>query len=386
MRVLKLIYKNMLRHKLRTMLTIIGIAIAVVAFGLLRTVVTAWYAGVEGSSANRLITRHSVSFIFPLPLAYRDRIANVDGVERVTYANWFGGVYIDKNQFFARLAIDAETFFDVYPELLVPKDQLDAFKKDRSGCIIGQQLVDRFNLKLGDVMPIEGDIYPGQWNFTVRGIYKPRDKTTDPSNMLMQWQYLEEKVRADFPTRAGNVGWYIVEIKDPSKAAAISDKVDQFFKNSPAETKSETERAFQQDFMATVSAIITAMNVMSFVIIGIIMLVLGNTMIMAARERIREYSVLKTLGFSSLHLIGLIGGESLAIAVLGGAVGIALSYPMVAGFEAALPKGWFPIFNLETITLVLASSSALLVGILASIFPIQRALNTTIVDGLRQIG
>ena len=386
MRVLKLIYKNMLRHKLRTMLTIIGIAIAVVAFGLLRTVVTAWYAGVEGSSANRLITRHSVSFIFPLPLAYRDRIANVDGVERVTYANWFGGVYIDKNQFFARLAVDAETFFDVYPELLVPKDQLDAFKKDRSGCIIGQQLVDRFNLKLGDVMPIEGDIYPGQWNFTVRGIYKPRDKTTDPSNMLMQWQYLEEKVREDFPTRAGNVGWYIVEIKDPGKSAAISAQVDEYFKNSPAETKSETERAFQQDFMATVSAIITAMNVMSFVIIGIIMLVLGNTMIMAARERIREYSVLKTLGFSSLHLIGLIGGESLAIAVLGGAVGIALSYPMVAGFEAALPKGWFPIFNLETITLVLASSSALLVGILASIFPIQRALNTTIVDGLRQIG
>ncbi len=386
MRVLKLIYKNMLRHKLRTMLTIIGIAIAVVAFGLLRTVVTAWYAGVEGSSANRLITRHSVSFIFPLPLAYRDRIANVDGVERVTYANWFGGVYIDKNQFFARLAVDAETFFDVYPELLVPKDQLDAFKKDRSGCIIGQQLADRFNLKLGDVMPIEGDIYPGQWNFTVRGIYKPRDKTTDPSNMLMQWQYLDEKVRIDFPTRAGNVGWYIVEIKDPGKSAAISAQVDQFFKNSPAETKSETERAFQQDFMATVSAIITAMNVMSFVIIGIIMLVLGNTMIMAARERIREYSVLKTLGFSSLHLIGLIGGESLAIAVLGGAVGIALSYPMVAGFEAALPKGWFPIFNLETITLVLASSSALLVGILASIFPIQRALNTTIVDGLRQIG
>jgi putative ABC transport system permease protein len=386
MRVLKLIYKNMLRHKLRTMLTVLGIAIAVVAFGLLRTVVTAWYAGVEGSSANRLITRHSVSFIFPLPLAYRDRIAKVDGVERVTYANWFGGVYIDKNQFFARLAVDAETFFDVYPEMLVTKDQLEAFKKDRSGCIIGQQLVERYNLKIGDVMPIEGDIYPGQWNFTVRGIYQPRDKTTDPSNMLMQWQYLDEKVRADFPTRAGNVGWYIVEVKDPSKAAAISDQVDQLFKNSPAETKTETERAFQQDFMATVSAIITAMNIMSFVIIGIILLVLANTMIMAARERTREYAVLKTLGFSTFHLIGLIGGESLCIAVLGAGIGIALAYPMVSGFAAALPKGWFPVFNLETITLVLACTSALLVGILSSVFPIQRALNTTIVDGLRQAG
>ena len=386
MRILKLITKNMLRHKLRTFLTILGITIAVTAFGLLRTVVTAWYVGVEASSANRLITRHSVSFIFPLPLSYRDRIAKLDGVERVTFMNWFGGVYIDKKQFFARMAIDAETFFDVYPEMLIPKDQLQAFKQDRSGCIIGEQLVERYNLKIGDVVPIEGDIYPGRWEFTVRGIYKPRDKSTDPSNMLFQWRYLEEKMRQDWPQRAGVVGWYVCEIKDPNKAAVISSQIDEFFKNSPAETKTETERAFTLGFLSMFSSVITSMNIISFVIIGIILLVLGNTMIMAARERIREYAVLKTLGFSTFHLIGLIGGESLAIALMGGAIGIALTFPMTDGFANAVPKGWFPVFIVEPITLVLACSAAILVGIIAAIFPIHRTLNTKIVDGLRQIG
>jgi putative ABC transport system permease protein len=382
----RLIAKNLFRHKLRSALTVLGIAIAVTAFSLLRTVVSAWNVGVEASAADRLITRHSVSFIFPLPLAYRTRIASVDGVELVTFANWFGGVYIDKKQFFARLAVDADNFFDAYPEFLIPKDQLDAFKRDRSGCVIGQQLAERYNLTIGDVMPIEGDIYPGQWQFTVRAIYTPRDKITDPSNMLFQWQYLEERLRQDWPGRAGYVGWYVVKITHPQEAAAVSERIDANFANSPAETKTETERAFSQGFLASVSAVFTAINILSFVIIGIILLVLGNTMIMSARERTREYAVMKTLGFSRSHLMILIGGESLMIALLGGLVGIALSFPMVQGFEAAMPKGWFPIFTLETLTLTLAVAAAIFVGIMASIFPIHRAIGTKIVDGLRQVG
>lgn len=386
MHILKLITKNLLRHKLRTFLTVLGISLAISAFGLIRTVVTAWDAGVEATAADRLITRHSVSFIFPLPLSYRDKIAKVEGIESLTYANWFSGVYIDKKQFFGRLAVDAETFFDVYSELLVTPEQLAAFKKERNSCIIGDQLVERYNLKIGDVMPIEGDIYPGRWEFVVRGIYKPRDKATDPSNMLVHWNYVDERMKKEMPGREGYVGWYISKIKNPNDAAVMSEKIDQFFQNSSAETKTETERAFSQGFMASVSAIFTSMNIMSFVIIGIILLVLGNTMIMSARERIREYSVLRTLGFSNFHLVSLIGGESLLIAALGGATGIALSFPMVSGFEAALPKGWFPIFFIEPITLILASSAAVLVGVLAALFPIQRTLTTKIVDGLRQIG
>ncbi len=386
MKVLKLIFKNALRHKLRSTLTVLGIAIAVIAFVLLRTVVTAWYAGVEASAADRLIVRQAVSFIFPLPYAYKDKIKSIQGIETVSFANWFQGVYIDKNQFFARLAVDAETIFDVYPEFLLTQEELASFKAERNSCIIGEDIARQYNLKRGDVMTIDGDIYPGRWDFVVRGIYKPRDKTTDATQMLFHWQYLDERMRQDAPIRAGDVGWYIIKIKDPNQAASISEQVDALFKNSRAETKTETERAFQQGFVQSTSAIITSMNVLSFVIIGIIMLVLGNTMIMSARERTREYAVFKTLGFSQGHLIGLIMGESFLISVLGSAVGLFLTFPIVESFQNFIPKGFFPIFEIEPITVTFAVLSALMIGIAASIFPIQRALKTSIVEGFRFVG
>jgi len=386
MKILKLIVKNSLRHKLRTILTIFGIAIAVFAFGLLRTVVTAWNAGVEASAANRLVTRQAVSFIFPLPLAYRDQIEKIPGVDVVTYANWFGGVYIDKNQFFARLAVDPETIFKVYPEFLISDDQYQTFLKERNSCIIGQATADAYKLKIGDIMNVEGDIYPGEWQFVVRGIYKPRDKSTDATQMLFHWDYLNERMKEWATGRDNEVGWYVVKIHDPSKTAQISDQIDALFKNSRAETKTESERAFQQGFVAASSAILTSINVISFVIIGIIMLVLGNTMIMSARERTREYAVFKTIGFSGKHMIGLILGESLFISALGGVLGLIVSFPMVQGISQAIPKGIFPVFELEPITLIFAVSSAILIGVAASIFPIMKALKTNIVDGLRFIG
>ena len=386
MKVIKLILKNTLRHKLRTFLTIMGIAIAVIAFGILRTVVTAWYAGVEASAANRLITRQAVSFIFPLPYTYRDKIAGVEGVEQVTFATWFQGVYIDKNQFFPRLAVDPETIFDVYPEWILTNDEIETFKKERNSCIIGEDIAQMYDLKKGDVMTLEGDIYPGEWQFVIRGIYKKRDKTVDGTGMFFHWDYVNERMRIDDPIRVGEVGWYIVQIKDPGKSAEISNRIDALFKNSNAETKTETERAFQQGFLASVSAIITAMNFMSFVIIGIIMLVLGNTMIMSARERTREYAVMKTLGFSARHLTWLILGESMFISILGGGVGLFLTFPIIEGFGQVIPKNIFPIFNLEEITVVLAALSALLIGVVSSIFPIQKAVRTKIVDGFRFVG
>jgi len=386
MRILKLIIKNSLRHKTRTILTILGISIAVFAFGLLRTVVTAWNAGVEASAANRLITRQAVSFIFPLPLAYRDQILKIPGVDVVTYANWFQGVYIDKNQFFARLAVDAETIFQVYPEFLLSEEEYQTFLSERNSCILGQATADQYNLKLGDLMTIEGDIYPGDWQFVIRGIYKPRDKTTDATQMLFHWDYLNERMKEWETGRDNEVGWYIVKISDPDKSASISEQIDAIFKNSRAETKTESERAFQQGFVAASSAILTSINVISFVIIGIIMLVLGNTMIMSARERTREYAVFKTIGFSAKHMVGLILGESLFISALGGGLGLILAFPIVEGVSQAIPKGMFPVFELEPITLIFAVSSAILIGVAASVFPIMKALRTSIVDGLRFIG
>jgi len=386
MRILKLIIKNSLRHKTRTILTILGISIAVFAFGLLRTVVTAWNAGVEASAANRLITRQAVSFIFPLPLAYRDQILNIPGVEDVTYANWFQGVYIDKTQFFARLAVDAETIFEVYPEFLISNEEYQTFLKERNSCIIGEEIAKQYNLKIGDLMTIEGDIYPGDWQFVVRGIYKPRDKTTDATQMLFHWDYLNERMKEIGSGRINEVGWYVVKISDPDKSASISEQIDALFQNSRAETKTESERAFQQGFVAASSAILTSINVISFVIIGIIMLVLGNTMIMSARERTREYAVFKTIGFSAKHMVGLILGESLFISGIGAGLGLFLSFPIVEGVSQAIPKGMFPVFELEPITLIFAVSSAILIGVAASVFPIMKALRTSIVDGLRFIG
>ena len=273
MELIRLLLRNTLRHKLRSLLTVVGVGVAVMAFALLQTVVTAWYAGVEASAANRLITRHAVSFVFPLPLAYRDRIAQVPGVNKVTYAVWFSGVYIDKNQFFARLAVDSDSFFDVYSEFLIERDQFEAFKRERNAAIIGIDIANRYNLKVGDVMPMEGDVYPGQWEFVVRGIYQPRDQTVDPASMMFHYQYVDERVRQESPDRAGQIGWYIVRIDDPDNSARISQDIDNLFANSRAETKTETERAFQQSFLSAASAVITAMNIMSFVIIGIILLV-----------------------------------------------------------------------------------------------------------------
>jgi putative ABC transport system permease protein len=386
MELMRLLLRNALRHKLRSLLTILGVAIAVMAFALLRTVVTAWYAGVEASAANRLITRHAVSFVFSLPLAYRDRIAQVPGVDKVTYAIWFSGVYIDKNQFFARLAVDSDTFMDVYPEFLIEKEQLEAFKRERNATIIGIDIANRYNLKLGDIMPIDGDVFPGQWEFVVRGIYQPKDQTTDPSNMMFHHKYVDERIRQEAPHRAGEIGWYIVRINNPDDSASVSVAIDKLFENSRAETKTETERAFQQSFLSAASAVITAMNVMSFVIIGIILLVLGNTMIMSARERTHEYAVLKALGFSGPSLFFLIAGESLILSILGSALGMLVTLPAVEGFQTALPKGWFPIFYIKPETIFFAIASGVLVGFAASIIPVRHILTTRIVEGLRHVG
>lgn len=386
--VFRLVLKNALRHKLRTILTITGIAIAVMAFGVLRTIVTAWSAGVEASAANRMITRHAVSFIFPLPLAYRDQIAGIPGVNEVSYANWFGGVYKDPadwKNFFPRMAIDPDTYFDLYPEFLLPPDQLAGFRKERNACIVGAKLAREQGIKIGDLITMDGDIYPGKWDFVVRGIYRGKDQTVDETQMLFHWKYLDEQIGRTQPTRQGQIGWYILKVQNPADMPRVARTVDGLYLNSRASTKTETEKEFQQSFVSMSSAIITSLEVISFVIIGIILLVLANTIVMAARERTREYAVLKTLGFSASHILGLIGGESLLLAGLGCVVGLALTFPIAAGFARAFPT-FFPIFNVEPITIILAIVVAASSGVIAAVFPVTRALRTSIAEGLRAIG
>ncbi len=386
--VLKLILKNAGRHKLRTALTILGIAIAVMSFVFLRTIVTAWSAGVEASAANRMIVRHSVSFIFPLPLAYRDQIARVPGVEAVSYANWFQGSFKDPadfKNFFPRLAVDPETYFNVYPEYLVPPAQMADFLNERNACIVGEKIAKEHGFKIGDIIPIEGDIYPGHWEFVVRGIYKGKDATADETQMFFSWKYLDERIGQEQPGRAGAVGWYLFRVTDPAAMPTIARTIDEQYRNSRAGTKTETEREFQQSFVSMSSAIISSLEVISLVIIGIILLVLANTIVMSARERTREYAVLKTLGFSPRHVVGLIGGESLMIGLIGGALGLLLAYPVTAAFAQAFPT-FFPVFTVAPWTIALAVGVALVAAIVAALFPVFRALRISIAEGLRTIG
>ncbi|HXF48900.1 MAG TPA: FtsX-like permease family protein [Verrucomicrobiae bacterium] len=385
MKILKLAIKNAFRHKLRTGLTILGLAVAVMAFGLLRTVIDAWYAGAEAAPPDRLIARNAVNIIFPLPLSYRDQIAKVPGVEKVSYAHWFGAYYVDPKNFFANFAVDHETFFDLYPEVVLDSTELAAFKSEKTAAVCGQILADRFGWKVGDRIRLIGTIYPGNWDLHLVGIYRGLKKSTDESGFYLRWDMLDENLKATVPARAGNVGWYIMKISDPNDGVRISKAVDELFKNSLAETLTETEEAFNLSFIAMSSTIITGLQLVSYLIIGIILLVLANTMAMTARERISEYAVLKTLGFRPVHLVMLIAGESVFIAIVGGVLGMLLIYPMAGGFGEAM-KYFFPVFEVKPVTVVLAGIFSLTVGVLASLFPIFRATRVSIVDGLRVVG
>lgn len=387
MRILKLIVRNTLRHKLRSGLTLVGIAIVVMAFALLRTVVGAWYSFEEAAGSDRLVVVHRVSFIFTLPYSYLAKIATVPGIKEVSYAVWFQGQYKDPKEFknfFPRMAVDPETFFSLYPEFIVKPDEMEAFRKERNAVIIGVKTAQMHNLKIGDLIPIKGDIYPGDWNFVVRGIYHGRDRLADETQMFFDWRYLDEQLKRTQPYRAGQVGWYIVRIANAGDISRIEKDVDSIFKNSPAETRTETEKAFNQSFISMYSAVITAMNYVSFIIVGIILLVLANTMAMTVRERTTEYAVLKTLGFTGLHIGQMIAGEALVISILGGVIGLALAIPITRGFQIMFPT-LFPLLPDPKMTILLGMAAALLVGLASSFFPTIRISRMSIVEGLRHI-
>ena len=385
MYILKLIFKNAFRHKLRTWLTILGITIAILAFGLLRTVISAWYAGVEASSASRLVTRNSISIIFTLPLSYKERIRQIDGVRIVSWGNWFGGIYIDEKNFFANFAVDPKTYFELYPELIISPDQKAAFIRDRKGFVAGRKLAERFGWKLGDSVTLRGTIFAGQWDFVMRGIYRGRDKTVDETTFFFQWDYLNEKMKKSSPARADQIGFYMIGVTKPEIAADVAVNIDKTFKNSVAETLTETEKAFQLGWIAMSQAIVTAIQLVSFVVIIIIMAVMANTMAMTARERIGEYSIFKTLGFGGRYIAVLIFGESLIISMIGCAFGIAFTFPAAKSFGDEL-SNFFPIFNVATETIYMDIAAALLVGTVAGIFPTLRSIRIRIADGLRRIG
>jgi len=383
--ILKLIIRNAFRHKLRSILTIVGVAIAVLAFGLLRTLVGLWYLGAENASATRLVTRNAISLVFSLPISYKERIRQVPGVQGVSWGNWFGGIYIDEKHFFANYAVDPKTYLDLYPEFVLPPDQKKNFFLDRKGCIVGRKLADLYGWKVGDLITLKGTIFPGQWEFVLRGIYKGAEKSTEERVLLFHWDYLNETLRKTVARRADQAGFYMIGVAKPELAAQVSADVDAIFKNSLAETLTETEKAFHMSFISMTEAIMVAIQIVSYMVIVIIMVVAANTMAMTARERIVEYATMKTLGFGLFHIGGAICGESLLISGLGGVLGALLSFPAARWIEVELAQ-FFPSFSLSPLTIMLELAAALMVGAVAAIFPTWRGATIRVAEGLRRIG
>lgn len=380
----KLLLRNAFRHKLRALLTVCGVAVAVLAFGMLSTLVDAWYAGVSAAAANRLVIRHAISLTFSLPIAYMEKIRAVDGVKAVSHMTWFGGIYVDRKNFFANFAVDPKSFLNLYPEFILPEDQKSAFLRDRKGCVAGRGLAERFGWKVDDIVTLQGTIYSGDWPMTVRGIYQGRDKSTDENQLFFHWDYLNERLTERYPRRANRAGIFVIEIAHADAAPAVAGAVDALFKNSLAETLTETERVFQMGFVTMSEAILMAIRLVSLVIICIIMAVVANTMIMSVRERLHEFAVLKTIGYGAFHLAFLILGESLVICTVGGALGVAATFPtlrILAGYVGYI----FPVLDISSATLGFDVLAVLTVAVVAAAFPIRRVIAIRIVDALGRV-
>jgi putative ABC transport system permease protein len=381
----KLILRNTLRHKLRTALTVVGLVVAFLSFGLLQSIVDAWYHGAEAAAPNRLITRNAVSLTIPLPVHYREKVRAVDGVKRVAAANWFAGVYQDPKNFFPQFAVEPVPYFAMYPEYRIGSDEMLAFMRDRKGAIVGRKLADTYGFKVGDAVPLRGTIFPGNWEFVVRAIYDAGEAKTDTSLFFFHWDYLNETMKQRFPLRANQVGIFVLEVSDVDRAAEVSQQIDKQFRNSVAETLTETEQAFQIGFVKQTESIVIAIRIVSYVVIFIILAVMANTMAMTARERMSEYATLKALGFPPRYVSALIYGESLAIAIIGAAIGVVLTFPV--GYWFASKMGTlFPVFEVSDDTVALQIACALAVGAIAALLPARRAARVNIVEGLRAIG
>jgi putative ABC transport system permease protein len=382
---LTLVVRNVLRNRLRTSLTLVGLVVAILAFGLLQTVVKTWYAGVEGAVPSRLLTRNAISFALPLPQAYHKRISAVEGVRRVTYMSWFGGIYKDPKNFFPQFAIDAASYLDMFPDIVVSNKVRSAFLGDRRGAIVGRKLANRYGLKPGDVIQLRGTIFPGNWEFVIRGVFDGRDRKTDTSQLFFHWDYLNETLRVRSKAQADQVGIFAVEAVSINRVADVSQAIDGVFRNSLAETLTETERAFQIGFMKQTEAILISIRIVSFVVIFIILAVMANTMAMTARERFREYATLKAIGFSPGYVARLILGESVVLALIGGAIAIGLT-PPVAARLAELSATLFPTLIVSVRTVIFQALAALVVGVLAAVLPMRQAARVNIVNGLRALG
>jgi len=383
MRFLPLVWSSLRRRKLRTVLTAVCILFAFILFGYLSAISRALDQGVSVAGADRLIVRHRVSITQPLPVSYQRRIATVPGVSAVTHASWFGGIYQEPRNFFAQMAVVAEAYLDMYPEVLLPEEQRQVWVRNRTGAVVGRKTAERFGWEVGDRIPLQATVWSRKdgtslWEFELVGIYDGAEEGTDTTNFFFHFDYLDEARLFG----EGLVGWYLVRVAEPAEADQVAARIDQVFANSSAETKAETEGAFLRGWARQVGDITTIMAAILSAVFFTILLVAGNTMAQSVRERAEELGLLKALGFTHGQVLALVLAESCLLALIGGGVGLGVATFLIAQGDPT--GGTLPMFYFPRSDLFRGFGYALLLGLVAGWLPALQAMRLQIADALRR--
>jgi putative ABC transport system permease protein len=379
--------RNLARNKFRAFLTIVGVAIAIVAFLLLRTVTWAWAAGPELAPKDRLVTRHKITLAMALPKRYVADVRNAPHIKAATWENFFAGKDPrHDSEIFASFAVDPSTFFDVYDEVVIDKEQRDRFTHDKQGAVVGDLLAKRLGWKLGDRVILRSGLLPGDWEFNIDGIYTATAQTVDRASFILDWNYVNDNIPAE---RRDMVGWIVSRVDDPRRSGEIGIELDKMFDERDTQTRSQDERSMNASFLGMFSAILTAMNVISAVILAIMTLILGNTIAMGVRERTGEYGVLRAIGFLPGHVALWVVCESLVMGMLGGILGTAVAWPFINLFIGKLIEehmaSFFPYFGLQVAHIALAMGLSALLAAAASAIPAWRASKLQVIDAVRRV-
>jgi putative ABC transport system permease protein len=379
----RLVWANLGRRKLRSFLTVLSIVVAFVLFGYLSAIRVAFSAGIDVAGIDRLVVRHKVSIIQLLPESYKERMERIQGIDLVAFATWFGGVYQKPSNFFAQMPVEPEPFLEMFPEFILSPEEKAAWLETRTGAIVGARLAQRFGWKIGDRIPLQSSIWQKKdgsdtWEFDVVGIYEGKEKGTDTSQFFFRHDYFQEARSRG----SGMVGWYYVRVADPERAASIAKKVDAEFANSAEETKTEPEGAFVKGFAEQAGNIGFILMAILTAVFFTILLVAGNTMGQAVRERVREIGALKAVGFNDRTVLGLVLAESCLLAAVGGFIGLGLAWWLISLGDPT--NGALPIFYFPTPSLLLGILIVLLLGVAAGLVPAIQAQRLRIVDALRR--
>jgi len=387
MKFLPLVFRNLMRRKIRTIFTVLSIMIAFILFGALMAIRAAFSMGVEMAGADRLMVIHKVSLIQPLPISYAGRIRSADGVTDLTHANWFGAYYQNPNSFFANFAVEPESWLRMYPEFEIPEEQKKTWLANRTGAVVGADTARKFNWKVGDRVPLISPIYRkpdgSPWEFTIDGIYDSGTVGVDKTQLFFHYEYLNQTLRNESVFR-DVVGWYVFRVADPSRSDQLAKEIDAMFANSPSETKTATEKAFVSDFAKQVGDIGAIMMAITAIVMAFILFVAGNAMAQSVRERINELGVLKTLGFRDGRILGLVLLESCTIAVLGGGTGLLIAWAIIAQGDPT--NGLLPVFHLPGRDLAFGIALVAVLGLGTGLLPAYQASRLKIVDALRRTG